>query len=327
MNEFEFLKNLKQHFNFDLTGDDCAVLPFGDTEDLLVTSDLLIEEIDFRLAWSEPYKIGHKALAVSLSDIAAMAGAAKWAFLSLGIPKQLWNEEFLMSFYSGLNTLADRFGVRIAGGDISLSNHEFVIDSIVAGSCPKGRAVMRSGALPGQSIWVSGPLGGAAGGLRLLEAGTENPGLSPGAAAELIDHQLKPLPQLNTANLLQEQQLASAMIDISDGLSSDLRHICEASGVGAVIRAEAIPINPHLDGLEPKVLAPFTNPFEAALHGGEDFELLFTADRERAPELEGAGCTEIGETVEDPEVFDLEMSGKRSRLEPRGYVHFSKAER
>ncbi|HUF04446.1 MAG TPA: thiamine-phosphate kinase [Aridibacter sp.] len=322
MDEVDFLKKLKKHFKFDLTGDDCAVLPSGNGQDLLVTADMLIEGIDFRLNWADAESVGHKSLAVSLSDIAAMGGDADWAFLTLGVPDRLWNEEFLFAFYNGFNGLANATGVRFAGGDVSRSPDGLVIDSIVLGSCPSGDAVLRSGAVPGDLICVTGELGGAAGGLRVLESGAKRTTEAAPGTRDLIIRQLKPTPQLALGNHLRIHALATAMIDVSDGLSSDLRHICEASGAGALIDAARVPLDPGLRSLDAGLLSPFASPLDAALNGGEDFELLFTAPADKRGEVEELGCYVIGEIVADRATFDILEAGSREDLKVSGYAHF-----
>src|SRR5436190_1700034 len=161
--EFEFINDLKSRFSLDKVGDDCAVLPKDDKTDLLVTADLLIEDIDFRLEWTTPEFLGHKALAVSLSDIAAMSGTPKWALLSIGVAENLWKTDFLDRFYAGWHKLAAKYELELVGGDISRSHDKLVIDSIVGGEVQHGKAILRSGAKPGDGIYISGTLGGAAG--------------------------------------------------------------------------------------------------------------------------------------------------------------------
>ncbi|QQS42255.1 MAG: thiamine-phosphate kinase [Acidobacteriota bacterium] len=322
MNEFDFLKKLKQNFNFDLTGDDCAVLPFANGTDLLVTADMLVEGIDFRLEWASPEDVGRKSLAVSLSDIAAMGGDAKWALFSMGIPDRLWNEDFLFPFYNGINKLAQEFGVRIAGGDISRNPGPMVIDSIVVGSCPEDAAVLRSGAKEGDLICVTGPLGGAAGGLRILESGARGQPEPEFESQEPVSRQLNPTPQLILGNILRTRRLVTSMIDISDGLSSDLPHICERSGKGAVIDAALVPVDPNLEKIDPELLLPFNSPLDAALNGGEDFELLFTSPAAVRKEVEELGCCVIGRIVADPSTLDITADGSSRRMRPSGYAHF-----
>lgn len=312
MNEFEFLRNLKSKYSLDNIGDDCAVLPKNADTDLLLTADMLVEDIDFRLKWTKPEFLGHKALAVSLSDIAAMGGTPKWAMLSLGIPKHLWDTKFGDDFYAGWFALAKKHKVELVGGDISRVPDKLVIDSVVGGDVPKGKAIMRSGAKPGDAIYVTGSLGGAAGGLKLLEN-------SPGnqiSTSKLALKQLKPTPQLKIAKSLQRLGIATSMIDLSDGLSSDLFHICEQSGVGANIFTEWLPIaidlHEHFDPNE---------SLEMALHGGDDLELLFTVNEKNTSSLRSLEATRIGK-ITDTAAIELFTDGESKKLSAKGYRHF-----
>src|SRR5688500_5710321 len=157
--EFDFIRHIKKKYDLKHVGDDCAVLPKDSKTDLIITADMLVEDIDFRLGWTTGELLGAKALAVSLSDIAAMGGTPKWAMLTIGFPKRLWNTDFVDKFYLGWTTLADHHGVELVGGDVSRTPAKLVIDSIVAGEVPKGEAILRSGANPGDSIFVTGSLG------------------------------------------------------------------------------------------------------------------------------------------------------------------------
>lgn len=318
MNEFEFIKNIKNKYGLDLIGDDCAVLPKDAVTDQVVTTDLLIEDIDFRLDWTTPELLGHKALAVSLSDIAAMGAEAKWALLSVGIPESLWSAKFLDRFYEGWHELASQFDVKLAGGDISRTPNKLVIDSIAGGEVPAGKAILRSGAAIGDSIYVSGALGGAAAGLRLLNEGVRM-GVGEGDPRfPLLMKQLKPDPQLSLVKRLQDRSVASSMIDLSDGLSSDLAHLCRASGVGAVINANDLPFQSELMDFAGSIDAMF----DLSLNGGEDFELLFTASEEK---ISAAGFEEIfriGEITANIGAVELIRDGKRDILPPGGYRHF-----
>jgi len=312
VNEFQFLDNLKSKYSLDKIGDDCAVLPKDAETDLLLTADMLVEDIDFRLKWTTPEFLGHKALAVSLSDIAAMGGTPKWAMLSLGIPEQLWNTKFVDDFYAGWFALAKEFDVELVGGDVSRVPDKLVIDSIVGGEVAKGKAIMRSGAKPGDAIYVTGSLGGAAGGLHLLE----NLSTAEFSTGTLALKQLKPSPKLEIANILIQLGIATSMIDVSDGLSADLFHICEQSEVGAKIHAEQLPIDKHLrDHFDAE------DSLELALHGGEDFELLFTIDPDNVSALGTVNAICIGEITTN-KVIELGRDGKLSALEPKGFRHF-----
>lgn len=313
VNEFEFLSTVKAKYSLDKVGDDCAVLPKDAETDLLVTADMLVEDIDFRLDWTTPEFLGHKALAVSLSDIAAMGGSPKWAMLSIGIPENLWDTKFVDGLYSGWFALANDYRVELVGGDISRVTDKLVIDSVVGGEVPKGHAIKRSGAKPGDAIYVTGSLGGATGGLTLLENSTA-PEIS---TSKLALRQLKPTPQIVTSNLLQKLRIATSMIDISDGLSSDLFHICEQSGAGAIVVAEQIPIDNNL-----RQHFDAHRSMEMALHGGEDFELLFTVAQKNIPSLKNLDATCIGAITANTGVIELIRDGRKERLEPKGYRHF-----
>lgn len=313
ISEFEFIHNIKDKFGVKSIGDDCAVIPKDDKTDLLLTADLLVEAIDFRLEWTIPEFLGHKALAVSLSDIAAMGGTPKWSLLSIGVPDHLWKTDFLDRFYDGWFKLARKYCVDLIGGDISRSPDKLVIDSVVGGECPHGKALLRSTAKPGQAIFVSGTLGAAAAGLKQLENAVR---YDESGDQFLVSRQLKPYPQVEIANLLQSLDIITAAIDISDGLSSDLRHLCRESRVGALIYQNRLPIHPAVIAIFPP-----EESFDLALNGGEDFELLLTADASHIAQLESIGLTQIGETDGTRDIKLVSDSGTVS-LTPKGHRHF-----
>ena len=310
LSEFEFIQNIKKKYSLEKVGDDCAVLPKDDKTDQVITTDLLVEDIDFRLEWTTPEFLGRKALAVSLSDIAAMGAEPKWAMLSFGVPEKLWNTDFVDGFYQGWFALANEFNVELVGGDVSRTPNKVVVDSIVGGEVAKGKAILRSGAKIGDSIYVTGELGGAAAGLSQLENNNAN-------QSDFILKQLKPQPQLAVAKLLQICNVIHSMIDMSDGLSSDLTHICEASGVGAKIYANELPINRA-------ILKQFgaEQGLDFALNGGEDFELLFTVDEKKFLPPQSVRISRIGEITSDVGKIELIRNGKTKILPPKGYRHF-----
>jgi thiamine-monophosphate kinase len=312
LSEFDFIQNIKKKFALHRVGDDCAVLPKDAESDLLVTSDLLVEDIDFQLEWTTPEFLGHKALAVSLSDIAAMGGKPKWAMLSVGVPENLWAGDFLEKFYEGWHLLAKRFDVELLGGDISRSPDRFFVDSIVGGSVQKGEAILRSTARRGDAIFVSGSLGGAAGGLKLLETGHRNKSLGEPANL-LIERQLKPEPRVELGLTIRE--IASAMIDLSDGFSSDLAHLCEESNAGAII--EGVPVDPNLfENFDDE------SAFEFAFHGGEDFELLFTVPHEKIFAVKNLPVTHVGFITSDAGKIEVIRGEVKTDLERKGFRHF-----
>ena len=303
-------------------GDDCAVVSKDSKTDLVVTSDLLVEDIDFRLEWTRAELLGHKALAVSLSDVAAMGAAPRWAMLSLGVPAKIWKTNFVDEFYKGWFALAKKFGVALVGGDVSKTPDKIVIDSIVAGETKKGKAVLRSGAKPGDSIFVTGTLGGAAAGLKLLEQGERFEKSSKDPLQKLLLRQLKPNAQTEIGQILGEKSLATTMIDISDGLSSDLTHLCNASGVGAKIFADKIPFHKQLG----EIAETFEKKLEFALNGGEDFELLFTVEPKKISKLENAlekfPFSRVGEIISGSKIIELLENGRSRVLKPEGFRHF-----
>ncbi|CAN5209798.1 thiamine-phosphate kinase [soil metagenome] len=309
--EFEFIENLRRRFNLTKIGDDCAVLPKDSRTDLVITTDLLVEDIDFKLEWSKPEFIGHKALAVSLSDVAAMGAKPVWAMLSIGIPEKVWKTDFVEKFYDGYMRLAKKFDVELIGGDVSKTPDKIVIDSIAAGEVKKGKAVLRSGAKVGDLIFVTGNLGGAAAGLKFLENGER---FENSKYKNLLLRQLAPHPQTEIGQIIGENNLATSMIDLSDGISSDLAHICRASKVGAKIYAEKIPFQSQ------------TTDLNSAFNGGEDFELLFTVNPKKYFRIEKdfkkLHFSHIGEITANAEIIQLITSEKTVILEPKGFKHF-----
>jgi thiamine-monophosphate kinase len=315
--EFEFIDNIKSKYALGFVGDDCAVLPNGPDTDLLLTTDLLVEDIDFRLEWTTPELLGHKGLAVSLSDIAAMGGIPMWSMLSIGVAENLWKTDFLERFYSGWHELARQFDVALVGGDLSRTSDKLVIDSIVAGKVTNGNALLRSGARPGDQIFVSGYLGGAAGGLSLLERGFRYRPDTPDNTSPLLQKQLQPTPQLTLGNILQQQGVASALIDLSDGLSSDLSHLCRMSGVGARVYRDRLPVDEDLAHH-----FPADQCLEMAINGGEDLELLFTVPEKNISALPDSSLTCIGEITSNLGIIELMVGDETRSLEPKGYRHF-----
>jgi len=289
-------------------GDDCAILRIPLRHETLVTTDFSLEGVHFSREWHSPRVVGHRCLVRGLSDIAAMGGEPIAAFLSLALPPKL-PQPWVDQFTTGLLKLADEFKVTLAGGDIAESPSKILADIVVVGSVPKGKAIRRSGARPGDRIYVTGDLGGSAATLALLFSGRK---LRPPG----FPRHFHPIPRIQVGRWLRQQGLASAMIDTSDGLSTDLAHICEESGVGAEIRADTIPrasIGKAAIAVDP----------EFALHGGEDYELLFTAPRGKPipRRIAGVSITQIGRITRDKRVF-LTDGYKRSKLLPQGWEHF-----
>jgi thiamine-monophosphate kinase len=306
-------------------GDDAALLRPRAGFDLVVTADLLVEGVDFRLGggWTSPRDLGHRALAVSLSDAAAMGARPRFCLLSVGVPRAVWGGRFLEEFYEGVRALADVYGVRIIGGDTSRTPEGVVIDSVVLGEVRRGRALTRGGARAGDQIFVTGALGGAAGGLKMLESVAVRTSRGR-AAGGLLLRQRRPEPRVEWGALLSEKGLATSLIDLSDGLSSDLAHVCRESGVGARVEAASLPVDPLL--AQTGVSAD--EALRLALDGGEDFELLFTAGPRQAARLPrehgGVPVTRVGEVTGERGKVRLVRDGKARLLKPGGFEHFGR---
>jgi thiamine-monophosphate kinase len=306
-------------------GDDCALLTPRRGEELAVTTDLSIAGRHFRLDWHQPEAVGHRALARGLSDLAAMGARPVAAFLSLGLPRQLTSAAghrpaWVQRFLDGLLALAEANNTPLAGGDLAESLVA-VADIVLVGAVPRGRALLRAGARPGHLLYVTGALGGAAAGLaRLGELADAQPGrsnpprISRKLEAQLAAH-LYPQPRVKQGLWLQRHGLASAALDLSDGLSTDLAHLCAESGVAAEVDAALMPTNPAAT-------------LDQALHGGEDYELLFTAPPSaRVPRsIAGVKITRIGRVAKprtgQPTMTLLMPEGPQP-LEVHGWEHFS----
>lgn len=292
-------------------GDDCAVLRLPPGHEILVTTDFTLEGRHFRREWHAPEVVGHRCLARGLSDIAAMGGEPLAAFLSLALPGKL-PQAWVRRFTSGLLALASEFKVTLAGGDTAESPAGILADIVVVGSVPKGNAILRSGAKPDDQIYVTGELGGSSAALTVLLSGKK---IRP----QDFPRHFRPIPRLAVGRVLREKALASAMIDLSDGLSTDLAHICEESGVGAEIGAPAIP--------RAKVgRSRASVDLQLALDGGEDYELLFTArpGKHIPNRIAGVPVTLIGRVTRGKKAVLVHENGVRRTLPARGWEHFRK---
>jgi thiamine-monophosphate kinase len=305
-------------------GDDCALLRSLPGEEFAVTTDLSIAGRHFRLDWHPPESIGHRAVARGLSDLAAMGARPVSAFLSLGLPRELTTPSggrppWVQRFLDGLLALAAAHKTPLAGGDLAESPLALA-DIVLVGRVPRGKALLRSGGRPGHLIYVTGTLGGAAAALaRLAELAAADPGSGPPQIPRKLDAllapHLYPQPRIAQGLWLQRHAVASAAIDLSDGLSSDLAHLCQESAVAAEIEAALLPIHPAAT-------------LAQALNGGEDYELLFTAPTSaRVPRsIGGVRITRIGRILPRrsgrPAVTLITAQG-RERLNSKGWQHFS----
>ena len=313
-------------------GDDCALLRVGRGEELAVTTDLSIAGRHFLLEWQTPESIGHRTLARGLSDLAAMGARPVAAFLSLGVPADLvqnakgrepWpsKKPWIVRFLDGFFALADAFQTPLAGGDLAESPL-VVADVVLVGAVRRGKALLRSGARPGDLLYVTGTLGGSAAGLtrlakladgdRKLQTG---PPRIPAKLQSLLAPHLYPQPRIAQGLWLARRGVATAAIDLSDGFSTDLAHMCEESHVSAEVNAAALPVSSGAT-------------LEQALHGGEDYELLFTASPEALVprRIGGVPVTRIGRILRTrkgrPQITLVTAEGTQT-LAPQGWEHFS----
>lgn len=305
-------------------GDDVAVLADTEDEFLLATVDSQVEQVHFLRHGITPHQLGRRALAINLSDIAAMGGQPQYALVSLALPSDTevgWVEDL----YRGLRQEADRYGVVVIGGNMARSSGDTFIDVCVLGRVRREHLLLRSGSRPGDQVLVTGRLGEAGAGLKLLL----DPDLSvaPSDRDALLARLLTPTPRVSEAAIVARSGLATAMIDLSDGLSSDVGHICERSQVGVRIWAKHLPIPPAVRHVADLTSTP---PWQLALAAGEDYELCLTAPPGTVEELiaaveeAGTSMTVIGEILAVERGRWLVLpDGQQVPLEPSGWQHFA----
>ena len=330
MGEFDFIRSIQDGCIFSRErlirgiGDDCAVIGPYEGRALLVSTDLLVEDVHFITENICFEHLGQKTVAVNLSDIAAMGGDALHLFLSLAIPRVM-RVETLHSFYRGVKAMCGRYRVNILGGDTSASLDRLMINVAVIGQAPEDEVLYRRGAGPGDYIYVTGTLGDSAAGLKLIKEGL----LVPESYASSLKraHNL-PQPHLDAGRKIARSRLATAMIDISDGLVADLGHVCEASKVGAIVYEETLPISKELRGI---VDAGGFDPVGLALSGGEDYRLLVTVPSEKGGLFEkmfenGEPCHiyRIGRTTKEPGIRIVLPDGSERQTGAGGFDHFAR---
>jgi thiamine-monophosphate kinase len=307
-------------------GDDAAVLDTGAGDVLVATCDVQVEGVHFRRDVATYAEIGHKALAVNLSDIAAMGAEPRWALISLLIPSEVKPVD-LDQVYAGMRTLAGSYSVALVGGNVSSTPGPFCIDMTLLGTASRTRAIPRSGAAPSDRILVTGTLGAAAAGA-LWAVEVQDPvvfsTLSSNTRERTRTALVAPTPQVLVGRALADTGVVSAMIDVSDGLAADLGHICRLSHVGAVLEAERLPIDPAAGEV---ALAYGRDPLSLGLHGGEDYRLLCTVGEknlgialEAIARAGGEGHV-IGRIVKEAEGLHLLLGGELAPLEAEGWDH------
>lgn len=327
LGEFGFIRRFSPWFLRDLPknvvgiGDDCAVIPGPGRQQILVTTDSLLDGVHFLSDKIPPGELGYKSLAVNLSDIAAMGGKPRWAFLSLAIPPET-EVSWLAAFFLGWKRLGSRTGVRLLGGDTTRSLEKLVINVTILGQADGRFIKLRSTAQPDDVIVVTGSLGDSEGGLRLLLSGK---GQSP-EERSLIRRHYRPRPQLEEGFFLAHRPEVRAMMDVSDGIDSDLQRISEQSGVGVEIHLENLPLSRALRKCSQKYGWKLD---EVAAAGGEDYCLLLTVDPKRFPRLNqkyrrrfGRNLHPIGRITADRGKLVYLKRGRAVSLRKAGFNHF-----
>ena len=326
LGEFGLIERIKESLPADTAsgvvgiGDDCAVIPKDGNTLTLLTTDMLVEGIHFNLSHCTPCQLGYKSLAVNLSDIAAMGGSPKYALISLAIPDNI-PVKFMDQLYAGMSELANRFALNIIGGDTTRSDSGLIINIVLIGEIEKGREIYRTGARTGDLICVTGFLGNSNAGLHLMT----NFSAEAAEFAELLEYYRQPYPHVKPGRIIANSGCVHAMIDISDGLVSDLGHICKASECGADIYEEALPVSATLSRYASKHKLDY---LQMVLGGGEDYCLLFTISAEKftvlsnAVNAAGYEIHNIGEMTDSGKIYIVKKNGERERLEIQGWDHF-----
>ncbi len=301
-------------------GDDAAVVRFGHGEEYwVITTDMLLEEIDFRRNWTTPRRLGSKSIAVNLSDLAAMGARPRFFTVSLAVPDGI-SQRWILEFYEGLTAPGFADGARLIGGDFSRSGNGIMISITALGESINRRLLYRSGGKAGDALYVTGTLGQSAAGLKLLRSGRLRPRAK--VQREAIRNHQMPVPRCEEGEWLAQSGLVDCMMDLSDGLSMDLPRLCAASKTGAEINIADLPIFSESRAWE-------CDPVELALNGGEDFELLFAVPYSKCRLLESCypskfpKITRIGRMVRDVgKVRIMAPGGRRRLLKEHGFDHF-----
>jgi thiamine-monophosphate kinase len=305
-------------------GDDAAVIrPRGAREFWLITTDMLVESVDFFRQWTTPRQLGRKAIAVNLSDLAAMGACPRFFTVSLAIPSGIPGS-WILRFHEGMAERADSSGAFLVGGDLSSTEENIVISVAALGESRNRKVLYRSGGKPGDLLYVTGTLGGSAAGLKLLQ----DPALKGAGKSwkNALQAQLDPEPRCDAGLWLAQSGLVNCMMDLSDGLSADLPRLCAASEVGAEVWVQSLPLATESARWN-------LDPVDLALHGGEDYELLFAVPRSKSGILEKTypatfpRITRIGEMNQDSEkvwLVDQKSGHGRRLLRNRGWDHFRK---
>ncbi len=331
-NEIDFVKTLKEKFKtvpeevFLGIGDDCAAIRVAENKLLLISTDSLVEDVHFSTSYFNPSEIAEKSIAVSISDIASMGGEPKFILSTIGFPKCLKpsltlnkNQTLMDGLLHGITNSCDLYNVKLIGGNVTTSEKLF-LDITVLGEVEECKIIRRSGAKVGDLVFVTGTLGDSSLGLKLLKHGD-------GFESESIASAHKaPKPRIEIGRKLSELDLASSMIDVSDGLLIDLERITTCQGVGAEIYVQKIPLSDNYV----KLISRFEDDiFKLSLTGGEDYELLFTSPKECKDEVKrlstsaGINISEIGSVTNEKSVKVTDNEGNAISYEKGGFIHIN----
>jgi thiamine-monophosphate kinase len=301
-------------------GDDCALFKVSSGMSILLTTDMLVERVHFLRNVMSPYQIGYKSLAVNLSDIAASGGIPKEAFVSIAVPEDVSVED-LMEIYRGMKELASGFDVNITGGDTTGSLKDLIINIAITGEVEDALVLFRSGAKENDLICVTGYLGDSGAGLDIILHRIQERDNYP----ELVNQHFMPMPHVEQGRIIAQSRLASAMMDISDGLASDIRHICNASGLGAVIYENQLPVSDSFK----KYVSKFKKDYlKTAIGIGEDYDLLLTVPPDNLDLLkkalndQGHKLYSVGEMTGQREIMITRKEGNKEVLQIGGWDHF-----
>jgi len=325
--EFGLINHISKYFNYNIDdikgiGDDCAIIKNDNNNAWIITTDMLIEDIHFLINKISPFELGYKSLAVNLSDIAAMGGIPHSFFISIGIPKKISDAEWIEEFYKGLKNLSDRFNTFLLGGDTTKSPDKFVISITVIGRVEISKVKTRNGAKPGDLICLTDYVGDSSAGLKVIleDLKIDN------TTKYLITKHNVPDPQIEIGMFLSEYHCVHAMMDVSDGIESDIQRIMEQSNVGAEISVEKLPFS---DNLKMFCKEYNLNPFEFGLFGGEDYCLLFTVDASESEKLNrtfyekfGKYPYVVGKITEKTGVLELKYYDQKFDIKGHGFDHF-----
>ena len=317
--EFALIDWIQQQANSDAThlslgiGDDCAIQPQLAKQDLLTSTDLLIEGLHFNRNWTNMFDLGRKAAAVNISDIAAMGGTPQSIFLGIGKPKEI-NSENIETFISGFLAESKRFGVTLAGGDTCSSNSELMLSITIQGTIASGTAICRHGARAGDAVYVSGCLGDSALALQIFKQQQQ-------PDQYLTQRFNTPTPQVELGKILATKKLATAMLDVSDGIIADLGHILTASKVGVELELTELPLSQPFK----QALVNDESLIDLALAGGEDYELIFTSPLQNlAQQLRpDHKVTKIGTITTELDTIIRHHDGSIYHCRQGGFDHFA----